>query len=221
MPPFSQASVSKVEASRNPGRPKGAPKTGGRKKGTPNKVTKDIREAIGEMLEGCADRMGEWLDRVAAEDPAKALDLALKASEYAIPKLSRAEVKTEDAGLAERLRAAADRVNQLDAERRAERLQMLEAFGLRFGAQAASEAALIVEGCTTHIGLFEVRTGVPEIGVDLPEPEPMPVSAEPAPPPAPPPAPEVTVTMRRSNPTTLPPRADEDEGEREPYNPFH
>jgi hypothetical protein len=67
---------------------------GGREKGTPNKVTKDIREAITQLLETCAPRMADWLERVAKDDPAKALDLALKAAEYAIPKLSRAEVNT-------------------------------------------------------------------------------------------------------------------------------
>ena len=36
--------------------------------------------------------MGEWLERVAETDPAKALDLALKAAEYAIPKLSRVDM---------------------------------------------------------------------------------------------------------------------------------
>ena len=36
------------------GRPKGAPRTGGRKKGTPNKATREIREASQALLENPA-----------------------------------------------------------------------------------------------------------------------------------------------------------------------
>jgi hypothetical protein len=37
-------------ASRKPGRPRGTPKTGGRQKGTPNKVTVEARQAASEMV---------------------------------------------------------------------------------------------------------------------------------------------------------------------------
>lgn len=49
------------------GRPKGTPKTGGRKKGTPNAVTKTLREAI----EASFDKVGgaEYLARMAEEQP--------------------------------------------------------------------------------------------------------------------------------------------------------
>ena len=43
------------------------------------------------MLQQSADQMAEWLQSVAANDPAKALDLALEAAEYHIPKLARTE----------------------------------------------------------------------------------------------------------------------------------
>ena len=47
--------------------PKGSPKYGGRQKGTPNKVTKEVKEAIIEAFE----RAGgvEYLSRVAATNP--------------------------------------------------------------------------------------------------------------------------------------------------------
>ena len=35
---------------RKVGRPKGTPKSGGRKKGTPNKITTDVKEHMAEML---------------------------------------------------------------------------------------------------------------------------------------------------------------------------
>lgn len=66
-------------------------KTGGRQKGVPNKATKTAREAIAAMMELAAPKMAGWLEQVAAEDPAKAFDLVLKAAEYHIPKLARME----------------------------------------------------------------------------------------------------------------------------------
>lgn len=65
-------------------------KTGGRKKGTTNKVTRDVREAIAVFAQENVERMGEWLNQI--EDPAKRMDLYLRALEYHVPKLSRAEV---------------------------------------------------------------------------------------------------------------------------------
>lgn len=49
------------------GRPKGRPKTGGRKKGTPNKLTRTVKEAI----EIAFDKVGgpEYLARMAEEQP--------------------------------------------------------------------------------------------------------------------------------------------------------
>lgn len=70
----------------------------GRPKGSPNRATAEVRAAIAELMQKTAPKMGEWLERVAVDDPAKAMDLALKAAEYHIPKLSRAEVTGEDGG---------------------------------------------------------------------------------------------------------------------------
>jgi hypothetical protein len=55
------------------GRPKGIPKSGGRAKGTPNKVTKTIREAIEASFEqvGGAD----YLARMAILEPASYMTL--------------------------------------------------------------------------------------------------------------------------------------------------
>jgi|TARA_R110000824_G_scaffold51198_5_gene142986 molecular chaperone DnaK (HSP70) len=64
----------------------------GRKKGTINKNTKQIREAYQKLTEDNLDNMNRWLMQTAQEDPAKALDLMLKLSEYIIPKLARQEI---------------------------------------------------------------------------------------------------------------------------------
>lgn len=66
-------------------------KTGGRTKGTPNKASRDVREAIAKFAEDKAEAFSGWIDQVAEADPAKAADLYLKAIEYHIPKLARTE----------------------------------------------------------------------------------------------------------------------------------
>lgn len=71
----------------------------GRPKGSPNKVNKEFRETITQLLDSNADNLGRWLTLVAEgdgtdagkPDPAKALDLLAKLAEYAAPKLARTE----------------------------------------------------------------------------------------------------------------------------------
>lgn len=92
-------------------RKKGSPKTGGRKRGTPNKATREFRETVRLLLEENAENVGRWL-RLVAEgngrkskpDPAKALDLLTKLAEYASPKLSRAELNHGGETILETLR---------------------------------------------------------------------------------------------------------------------
>ncbi len=64
----------------------------GRKPGTPNKTTKEVREAYQRLTEANLDNMSIWLSQIASEDPAKAMDLMLRLSEYIIPKLARQEM---------------------------------------------------------------------------------------------------------------------------------
>lgn len=71
-------------------------KTGGRSKGTPNKTTQEFKEALNGLLEHSAPHLTQWLDRVAQDDPAKALDTINKYIEYVYPKLARAEHQTLD-----------------------------------------------------------------------------------------------------------------------------
>jgi len=67
----------------------------GRPKGTPNKTTKQIRDAFQCFVEDNTDKMQEWLERVAEKNPAKALELLGGLSEYILPKLSRAEIEAK------------------------------------------------------------------------------------------------------------------------------
>ena len=95
-------------------------KTGGRQAGTPNKATKEAREAMAHFVEGNAHRLTEWLDRVSdgvkkhvldedgkpvydpvtdepimeyvvPPNPAKAFEMFQSVVEYHIPKLARTE----------------------------------------------------------------------------------------------------------------------------------
>lgn len=66
-------------------------KTGGRKKGSPNKATADVRATIKLIAERNVKRLEEWLTKVATEDPSKAADLYLRMIEYHIPKQARTE----------------------------------------------------------------------------------------------------------------------------------
>lgn len=68
-------------------------KYGGRKKGTPNKTTKEIRNGFQMLVESKLDKMESWLDKVAEKDPARALELISKLTDFVIPKLSRNEIK--------------------------------------------------------------------------------------------------------------------------------
>ena len=64
----------------------------GRPKGVPNKATADAREAFKKLMEKNTPKMQKWLDEVAADDPAKAMELMLKLAEFVLPKLARQEL---------------------------------------------------------------------------------------------------------------------------------
>lgn len=68
----------------------------GRPKGAVNKSTSIVKEAIARLLERNVENMDEWLDKVAKEDPYKALDLMNKLCEYHVPKLARTELSGVD-----------------------------------------------------------------------------------------------------------------------------
>jgi len=67
-------------------------KTGGRVKGTPNKVTVDVRRAFADLLTNSIPKLKDWLERVGEDDPARALTIVKDLAEYHIPKLSRTEL---------------------------------------------------------------------------------------------------------------------------------
>lgn len=71
-------------------------KTGGRKAGTPNKVTSAAREAFLATFGRLEGDLEGWIRQTAATDPGKAADLLIRMAEYHFPKLARAEVTGPD-----------------------------------------------------------------------------------------------------------------------------
>lgn len=71
-------------------------KYGGRKKGTPNKSTADVRAAIALIAQNNIEKVQAWLLEI--DDPAKRVALFLDLCEYHIPKLARMEHTGEDGG---------------------------------------------------------------------------------------------------------------------------
>lgn len=114
-----------------PGRKPGTPKTGGRKKGTPNKNKDAFREALdqaaasvtkpdGSKREGF-DILAEYVelyDELRDTDKQKAADMVGKLMEYAYPKKRAVEVSGPDGGPVE--------VDYTDAASRFDRLMGAE-----------------------------------------------------------------------------------------------
>ena len=58
-------------------------------------VTREIW-GFKNLVEKNTPKMQKWLDEVAMEDPAKAMELVLKLAEYVLPKLQRQELTGSD-----------------------------------------------------------------------------------------------------------------------------
>jgi hypothetical protein len=61
---------------------------------TPNKTTKEIREAYQAFVENNIDDFQVWLSQI--DDPAKRFAIIIQISEYFVPKLNRTEVTGQD-----------------------------------------------------------------------------------------------------------------------------
>lgn len=67
-------------------------KTGGRAKGTPNKVTTEIREFYKELIENNLEQLEADLIELT---PKERIEVLIKLSEYVIPKLTKIEANLE------------------------------------------------------------------------------------------------------------------------------
>ena len=70
----------------------------GRPKGSKNVSTERTRRAITLLTDHNLSRMQDWLDEVAAENPAEAMRLMLAMLEFSLPKLARVEAELEHKG---------------------------------------------------------------------------------------------------------------------------
>ena len=77
---------------RGPGRPRGQPKTGGRKKGTPNKVTGDLREWLSGFLNGNREQLEKDF---AALEPDERIFAFSRLVGYVIPKQQTVTVEAQ------------------------------------------------------------------------------------------------------------------------------
>lgn len=69
---------------------------GGRPKGSPNKATAKVREAIATFADGNVDNLTSWLNSIAKKDPKDAFNCYMSVLEYHIPKLARQELTGKD-----------------------------------------------------------------------------------------------------------------------------
>lgn len=67
------------------------PTGSGRQPGTQNRVNADIKKAFTTLLKANMDNLNTWLNETAKENPAKAMELVLKMSEFLLPKLKQQE----------------------------------------------------------------------------------------------------------------------------------
>ena len=70
-------------------------KTGGRDTGTPNKITKDLKESIKLIIENEFESLPETLQQL---EPEKRIDVLIKLLPYIVPKLQNIQIepKTEE-----------------------------------------------------------------------------------------------------------------------------
>ena len=67
----------------------------GKKVGTPNRNSKEIRDAFQFLLETNLHNVNDWFKRISADDPATALKLFLSMAEFSIPKQNRVNLSAD------------------------------------------------------------------------------------------------------------------------------
>jgi DNA primase catalytic subunit len=67
-------------------------KRGGRIKGTPNKITKDIRESYQLLIENNLDRLEDDIRELSPKDR---IEILIRLTEYVVPKLQRTQIQND------------------------------------------------------------------------------------------------------------------------------
>ena len=68
-------------------------KYGGRKKGTPNRITKELRSLLKDVM---YDEIGALQDRLDALNPKERVELLVKLMPYALPKVTSVSHRTNE-----------------------------------------------------------------------------------------------------------------------------
>jgi hypothetical protein len=68
-------------------------KVGGRKKGSPNKITRDLKKSITDFLECNFDNFQNWFNELDASEKTK---IYLSLLEYSVPKIQRVAIEKPD-----------------------------------------------------------------------------------------------------------------------------
>ena len=72
------------------GKQKGMPKTGGRRAGTPNKVTGNLREFVSDLIDSNRDKIAEDIDKLQPKDRVMIFE---KLMSYVMPKKSETSME--------------------------------------------------------------------------------------------------------------------------------
>lgn len=83
-----------MEKKKGPGRPKGLPKTGGRKKGTVNITNQNFYDVLTLKIAERLPKIFEWLDQI--DDPYQKITSLLKIMEFRYPKQKAVEFKLDE-----------------------------------------------------------------------------------------------------------------------------
>lgn len=90
-------------------RPKGTPKTGGRKKGTPNKTTAQIKELVVKLVGDNIDTFAEEFEKLDAGDK---IGLIKNLLPYVIPKQTETK-HSFDAEQVQSVKESMDKLNEM------------------------------------------------------------------------------------------------------------
>lgn len=109
-------------------RPKGSPKVGGRKKGTPNKVTTDLKEWVRQILDG---QRAAFMENMAMLEPNEFVGIYAKLLNYVMPKQQAISVEAQIQAEYQQLEQLLDKAPAEIVDAIAERVLALQAKNLK------------------------------------------------------------------------------------------
>lgn len=121
------SSPTSEESKKAKGRPKGLPKTGGRQKGTKNKLTSNMRKRLELQLEPFIDNLGLLITEIS--EPKERVQAIAQLLPFVAPKMAAIDLKTEqeqNVSLELSLVALDEKFSEKKAELEKRRLKLIE-----------------------------------------------------------------------------------------------